>query len=310
MSMDAARSLPAEQPRLTLLAFAGLVVLIGSNLVSIRYTNREIDPFWNAGARFFIATILFVALMAWLRVPWPNGRALLGALLYGATAIAAYFALIYWGLVEVKAGHGQTLLSLAPLLTLLFAIGQGLERFRWNSLLGAIVASAGVVVVFGEQVSADVPVLSVLAIVLAAACFAEGSIIMKLLPPASIVSANAVAMGVGAVSLLLVSFASGEEHAMPDRPMTWVAFGYLSTVGTVGTFLLLLYVLRHWTASAAAYQFVAAPLVAVALAALLLDESVSPAFFAGAALVLAGVYIGAIRSQRRSVEAGGGVGAT
>jgi drug/metabolite transporter (DMT)-like permease len=248
----------------------------------------------------------FFALMAWSRLPLPRGRALAGALLYGALAIASGFALVYWGLVDVKAGHGQAILSLAPLMTLLLAAVHGLERFEWRALAGAAVASAGVAVVFADQVSANVPVLSMLAIVLAAACAAEGGIVMKLFPPASLVSTNAVAMSVGAVSLLFISFVSGEPHAIPQKTSTWLAFGYLATAGTVGTFLLVLYVLRHWTASQASYQFVLAPAVAVALAALLLDEGVSVGFFAGAGLVLAGVYIGVLSRPQPPPLAGEG----
>lgn len=275
--------------------------LIGSNLVAIRYTNRELEPFWNAGARFTLAAMQFFALMAWSRLPFPAGRALTVAVLYGALNIAAFFAFVYWGLVDVKAGHGQAILSLAPLMTLVLAAAHGLERLDLRALVGAAVASGGVAVVFADQVSADVPVVSVFAIVLAAACAAQAGIVMKLFPPVSLVSTNAVAMSVGAVSLLFISFVSGEPHAIPDKTSTWLAFGYLATAGTVGTFLLALYVLRHWTASQASYQFVLAPVVAVTLAALLLDEGVSPGFFAGAGLVTAGVYIGALSRPRQPV---------
>ena len=119
-----------------------------------------------------------------------------------------------------------------------------------------------------------------------------------MMPAPSLIATNTVAMTVGAVTLLAISFASGEPRDLPDRGTTWFAFMYLSTIGTVGTFLLSLYVLRHWTASAASYQFVLAPVVSVLLAWLLLDESVSWGFVAGAALVVAGAYVGAIRPQQ------------
>jgi hypothetical protein len=43
-------------------------------------------------------------------------------------------------------------------------------------------------------------------------------------------------------------------------------------IGTVGVFAVYLYVLSTWTASAVSYEFVLAPLVAIVLAAWLLDE--------------------------------------
>ena len=59
-------------------------------------------------------------------------------------------------------------------------------------------------------------------------------------------------------------------------------------------FLLLLYVLRHWSATASSYQFVLAPIVSISLAAVLLGERVGPPVIVGAALVLLGVYVGAL----------------
>ena len=49
------RGLRAELP---VLAFAGAVLLIGSNLVAIRFSNRELPPFWGAGTRFAIAAAM------------------------------------------------------------------------------------------------------------------------------------------------------------------------------------------------------------------------------------------------------------
>lgn len=49
-----------------------------------------------------------------------------GSALLGMTGIAAYFAFVHRGLVEVGAAHGQVLLSLVPLITFFLALAQGL----------------------------------------------------------------------------------------------------------------------------------------------------------------------------------------
>jgi drug/metabolite transporter (DMT)-like permease len=104
--------------------------------------------------------------------------------------------------------------------------------------------------------------------------------------------------------LLVLSLVSGETQALPVKAETWAVAAYLGTLGTLGTFLLMLYVARHWTASAASYQFVLAPVVAVALAAGVLGESVTTRFFLGGGLVLTGVAIGALSpSKARSAPA-------
>jgi drug/metabolite transporter (DMT)-like permease len=300
--MDVFRAVARDhRAELPLLAFAGAVLLIGSNLVAIRFSNRELAPFWGAGTRFAVAALLFYAIMRAQGVSFPRGQALLGAALYGAIGIAAYFAFVYWGLVEVKAAYGQVLLSLVPLLTLLLSIGQRLERFLWRGLTGAVIATTGIAVIFQQQIATDVSGLSLLALVAAAACAAQGGIFLKRYPPTSLIAANTVAMPLGAVSLLALSILSGEERIIPAQAETWAAFLYLATLGTVGTFLLYMYVLRHWSASAASYQFVLAPVVAIVLAAILLGEKVTADFFLRGGIVVAGVYFGAILPSRTSV---------
>ena len=69
--------------RRILLAFAGVVLLAGSNIVAVRFSNRELDPFWGAGLRFLGASVILWALVARGRYPLPRGRALGGAFVYG-----------------------------------------------------------------------------------------------------------------------------------------------------------------------------------------------------------------------------------
>ena len=59
-------------------------------------------------------------------------------------------------------------------------------------------------------------------------------------------------------------------------------------------FLCILYVVQRWTASATAYVFVSMPVVAVLAGAALLDEPITAAVVAGGAIVVAGVYVGAL----------------
>jgi drug/metabolite transporter (DMT)-like permease len=294
---------PAPRPdRLTLLAFTGLFVLVGANPVAIRYSNAELRPFWGAGLRFAAATALFGAMVAVRRSALPRGRTLAGALLYGLLGIGAFFAFGYWGLVRVHAGVGGVIFATVPLLTLFFAVAHGLERFRWRALAGGVVVLAGVAVVFGDQVSADVPATALLSLLAAAACAAETNIVVKRLPPDDPVTTNMVAMAVGAVILLAMSFVRGEAHDLPVRTDTWTAFVYVITLGTVGVFLLFLFVIKRWQASSVAYEFVLAPFVATAMGAWLLDERIRPVAAVGAALVLAGVYVGALHAERSRTD--------
>lgn len=67
----------------TVVVFIAAVAVTGGNAVAIRYSNRELDPLFGAAVRFAVAALVFAAVAAVGRKPWPRGRALAGALLYG-----------------------------------------------------------------------------------------------------------------------------------------------------------------------------------------------------------------------------------
>ncbi|MCI0689528.1 MAG: EamA family transporter [Sporichthyaceae bacterium] len=281
-------------------AFVLMVLGIGGNVVAVRSVSSsgDIDPLWAGASRFIIAALLFAAVAAVIRSPLPRGRALFGATAYGALSIGGFFAFAYWGLQEAPAGPAAVVLATGPLLTFLFAIAHGQERFRWDGLAGAALVVAGTAVVFSAGASQGVPIPSLLAILASSACAAEGAVLVKLLPAVRPVQRNAIGMGVGAITLLALMPLFGESFELPSRASTWTAQIYLILIGTVGVFSIYLFLLNRWTASAVSYEFVLGPVAAIVLANWLLDEPITGRFLAGAVLVLAGVYLGAIRPRR------------
>ncbi len=120
---------------------------------------------------------------------------------------------------------------------------------------------------------------------------------MKSAPALQPAVMNTIAMGFGAAILLVLSLILDERHALPRLATTWKALGYLVTAGSLGVFALYLVVLRRWTASRASYQLVLIPLVTVVASAWLQDERITWWFAAGSVLVVAGVYLGALRNE-------------
>ena len=279
--------------RLTLLAFIISTLLAGNNAIAVRFSNQELPPFFGAGLRFAAAAMILGVGVLVLRLPLPRGRSLTGALIFGVLQYGLSYALIYWSLQRVPAGLFQVTLALAPLLTFLFAILHRQESFQVRVLIGGLIALAGIAVIFGEQLVAQTPLLPLLAAVLAAACFAEAIVLFKAFPQAHSITTNALAMGVGAAILFVISLIAREAPRLPNLTATWLAVLYLVVFGSVGTFVLALYVAARWTASASAYQLVLVPIVTVASAAWLANEPITAALVIGGLLVLAGVCVGA-----------------
>ena len=276
------------------MAFVAVVVIGGTNFVAVRFSNRELPPFWGASIRFFSAAAVLAGFAIVQRLDFPRGPALTGAVAYGILGFGAAYAFAYWGLQRVSAGLAAVTLALTPVITFGLAVAQGQEPFRWRPLAGAAVALAGITVMFRGSVSDAIPVLSLLALVATGGLSAEASIVVKRFPRSHPVTMNVVGMLTGAVVLLILSLISREPHPLPSQASTWVALAYLVVLGSSTIFVLFLYVLQHWSASSVAYQFVLFPLVALTLSSVLERASFPPTLLAGMAFVLAGVYAGAV----------------
>jgi drug/metabolite transporter (DMT)-like permease len=286
---------PATGDRVAGAAFVGVVVLASGNAVAIRFSNRELDWLWGAALRFVLASVVLVVLMLVLRRRWPRGRELHGALAFGGLGLAATFALAYWALLTIQAGLGQTLLALAPLVTLLLAVALRQERLTRAALAGSVVSAIGVAVVAWRPEGDPVPPGPLLAGLGATVCMALATILVRRAPSVDPLAMNAVAALTAAGLLLGGALLAGQTPMLPQQADTWTAVLYLAVAGSVGVFTLQLVVLKHWSASRATYVFVLIPLLTIALSAWLDDETVGLGLLAGGTLIVAGVYLGVLR---------------
>ena len=69
---------------------------------------------------------------------------------------------------------------------------------------------------------------------------------------------------------------------------------YLVVPGSLAVFWLFVFVLRRWTASAVSFEFLLIPLATIPFSALLTGEVITPLMLVAGAIILAGVYLGAL----------------
>lgn len=278
----------------SLAAFAALVVITAGNAVAVRYVTNQMPSFWGAATRFASASLIFFAYVLIKRLQLPRGRALVGTLIFGGLQFGFSYGMGYWALQKIPAGLGSVMFAAIPLFTILFAVAVRLERFQWKSILGSFIALGGVLILSDEQINHQVPLANLLAMLGMVMCFAMATIVVKKFPPVPIAVMNAVAMMTGAAILFGLSLAFGEKPALPGDAATWLAQLSLILPGSVLLFVVLLYLLKRWPASAVSFQVVVSPIIAVALSAWLLGEPPTPGLLLGGPLVLLGVYLGAI----------------
>jgi len=287
--------------KLTLAAFVTVVIVIGVNFVAVKFSNKELPPFWGASLRFIIASVLLLGITRMRNIPLPKGAALIGASLFGLFAFGINFGFLYWALTKVGAGMASVMFATIPLITLLIASLIGLEKITWRGILGAVIVIAGISLVFVEQLKFDIPFVYLAAVLVAAVSAAASGVVVKYFPRSHPISTNAVGMSVAAIVLLVLSIVSGETFRLPAIASTWLALGWLVISSIVG-FVLMVWILSRWTASRTSYSSVLSPLVTVAVASVLAGEKPTLLFLIGALFVLLGVYVGVLSSQTSNAK--------
>lgn len=278
--------------------FVGTVVIGGANYVAVKVTVDELAPLYGAASRFALAGLIFCAILAWRRIEFPQGVALVGAATYGALAFGLTYALVYLALLELSAGVASVLMATVPVFALVLATLQRMESITARGLAGSALAVAGIAILSARSLGGEVPFRYLLAALLAPIVIAEATIIAKRFPRTDPVATNAIGMLVGAALLAIASLASSESWTIPQAGDTWAAVTWLVLAGSVGLFWLFLFVVHRWTASASTYSLPLMPVVAIALAAVLYGEAIRPEEVVGGLLVISGAYIGALRRER------------
>lgn len=182
---------------MVVLSFVGAVVLGGANFVAVRFSNRELDPLWGAGARFAIAASIFAGVLFVSHIRLPRRGQLPMLALYGFLAFGVSYGLLYVGMQEVPAGVAAVVMAAGPLLTLLLARAQRLEALQLRALVGALVALVGSGLMFLQPQEAALSWWRLGAVCLAACSVAESVVIAKRCGSQHPVVTNAVGMGVG-----------------------------------------------------------------------------------------------------------------
>jgi drug/metabolite transporter (DMT)-like permease len=286
--------------RNVLLPFAAFIVLVGGAPVAMRISYSEMAPFLTGLARFGFGALIFWGLALYKRLSVPKGRALVGAVLYGTLGVGIAFVLMSWGLVKTPASMASMLSALVPLITVLLASVQGVESLTGRSLLGSLLAVAGIAITVGGASSTDISLPHVGALILGAGFLAQSGVVIKSFPPNPPIITNAVGMTVGAIILAIASMVTGETWETPSQLSTWVAISYLVIFVSVLAFLFYLQVLNKWSASGTSYGFVVIPLVTVIIATFITMEQITFNFLIGASLVLIGVIVGALLPGKKN----------
>jgi drug/metabolite transporter (DMT)-like permease len=285
------------------LAFGACGAIWGSTFLVISIGNDALAPVWAATLRLALAAVLLGAWTLARGRALPRGAALRAALGYGVGQFGVNLPLLYWGEKLVPSGVSAVLYATIPLSSALAARALRRERLTPAKILGALVALAGVAVLFSASLQRHVPVAGFAAILAGATAASVGTTLLKRGPRQDPFAANAVGCAAGAILAALASFALGEAHLFPGTARAAWPLVYLTVAGSLGAYVILAWLVTHWPVTRTSYITVIVPVIALGLGAAVRQEPLAPASLAGAVLVLGGLLLGMRRAAAR--RAGG-----
>lgn len=247
-------------------------------------------------ARFTIAAALLTLLMVGTRRAWPRGRPLLVAILMGAIGYVGQAVCFFAALKHASAGLVALLLYAYPMLVcVLAAIFLG-ERLVPRTVALLLASFAGIALTLGGGHGTPTGI----ALGLGAAAFYSVYIVVgaRELGTTDALAATTVVCLAAAAALALASLFHTPEF--PATTPGWTAVAAIAVVSTVVAMIAFFAGLRRVGAPTAAVVSTLEPVVTVALAWLVLGETLSATQLAGGTLVLVSAAWLARRGTSRS----------
>ena len=299
--------------RASLVAWVCLLIIWvvwGSTYLAIRVAVETMPPLLMAAVRNMVAgAIMFPAAMGARRRAiragqdlrrWPSRAEWIGCVTVGVLLLVANGA-VGIGERTVPSGLAALLVATVPLWLLGLDAVLNHARLGLAPMAGLALGLAGVGLLSGLGGSAGrVSAVGVVIILGAAAMWAFGTIMARRVTiPSSPALASGMELLCGGVALLALAAAGGElgsVHPAEVSWRSWLALGYLIVAGSIVAFSAYGIAVRELpTATVATYAYVN-PVIAVVLGTLILNERLTPAMFAGGALIVGAVVLVVRRS--------------
>jgi len=275
-----------------------LVALIwGGTFIAGRVAAQEMPASLAALWRYVVATVALVVMTLAREggLPRLDVRQWIGVVLLGLTGVTAYNYLFMVGLETVPASRGSLIIALNPAATMIGAALFLHEPLTGVKITGTLLALVGVAI----ELSGGNPLALLdggagrgeLALFGCVVSWAAYTLLGKAMTGLSTLAITTYAALVGTAMLAAIALARGELGVPHASTHGWIALAYMGTLGTAVAFVWFLEGVKALGPARAAIFVNLVPVAAITLAVLLLGEHVTGAMVAGAALVVAGVWI-------------------
>ena len=280
------------------------VFLWSTGFISAKFGLPSAEPFTFLAVRMLLATAILFSLVPFFKVTWPRRMVDYGHM----TVVAMLIHCVYLGgvFVSIKAGLPSSMsaiiIGLQPLVTVFIAARWLGESITPLKIAGLITGFVGVAVVIGQQ-GVDTGAIHYSGLILSTAsllAISAGTVYQKkfcaaydLLPSVCFqFLINSVVMSILAFSL--------ESREIDWTPAFILALAWLALVLSVGTSMLLLWLIRAGEAGKVAGLFYLVPPFVVVQAWIFFGETFGVISIAGIIACVAGVAM-ALKSGKNTL---------
>jgi drug/metabolite transporter (DMT)-like permease len=261
-------------------------------LPATRVAVAGLDPVFVGLGRAIVAAALAAVVLAASRAHWPGWRLVPRLAVVAGGVVVGFPLFSAWAMRHVPASHGAVVIGLLPLATALAAAWLAHERPS-RTFWGSAAFGSAVVVgfAFWQGGGSPQPADGLLALAAAAAAigYAEGGRIARTLPGWQVIS---WALVIAAPAVVVPTLLAVDARVATASPAAWAGFAYVSVISMFVGFFAWYRGLALGGIAAVGQVQLLQPFLTIFASAALLGETIDPATFVAAALVIASIAIG------------------
>ncbi|MEP4194532.1 MAG: DMT family transporter [Aliishimia sp.] len=286
--------------RAILMGFA-FAFIWSSAFSSARIIVADASPLASLSLRFFVSGLIGIAIARALGQTWHLTRDQWRAtIIFGVCQNAIYLGLNFVAMQTVEAGLASIIASTMPLMVALATWVFFRERLPLFGVIGLILGFAGVALIMSARLSAGVDLYGLGLCLIAAAALTVATLSMRgASSGGNLMMVVGLQMFVGAIVLAIASAATETIHVNPT-PELALAFAYTTLFpGLLATWIWFKLVQRIGAIKAATFHFLN-PFFGVAVAAVILGETLSTRDIIGVAIIALGILAVQLARQQKT----------
>lgn len=283
---------------LVIISFLALYLIWGTTYMAIVIGLESFPPFLMAALRFVIAGTILIGLSLLRGDGLPSRKSLLKNIALGFVVMALGQGLLIWSELYISSGYASVLIATLPIW---FVV---MDKINWKYyfsnrfiLIGVGLGFVGIMVLFYDQLTTNLPsetvkmqVIASAAVIFGGICWVVGTLYNRSKPAQGTMFQNlGWQLLAGSLFCMMISATAGElsGYQMGDSSwQSWSAVLYLAIASNVGAFLAYTWLLNIYPSAIVGTYAYINPMVAVLLGWLLLDEVITVHQFIGMMIIL------------------------